>query len=282
MLPSARPYDQYFKICWSFSWVNQQSLKQTLHYSKHPQGTSGGGGRPCVKHLCLTTESQTSPIFTKTSPNGWNKFHTISLYFHLQKIYESRCLDFLVCRKILVFNVYLFSGAVRLIKKTLTKLPRDSCCCGIWLSRTLRQSPTVTPMTQWVRARGLQALQPEDLPWTLNSHIFFFDKVLSIIFFICKLNILIAPLLDWLWRTSGKVLVKYLWKQWTYTKQSTIDSINNGTRISDRNSVIIWGGHFLASTSLIKTQKLCNRYRMFPVLWMVPLDGPLPNQYSSK
>ena len=38
--------------------------------------------------------------------------------------------------------------AVRLIKKTLTKLPRDSCCCGIWLSRTLRQSPTVTPMTQ--------------------------------------------------------------------------------------------------------------------------------------
>ena len=45
----------------------------------------------------------------------------------------------------MVFNVYLFSGAVRLIKKTLTKLPRDSCCCGIWLSRTLRQSPTVTP-----------------------------------------------------------------------------------------------------------------------------------------
>lgn len=45
-------------------------------------------------------------------------------------------------------------------------------------------------MTQWLRARGLQALEPEDLPWTPNSHIFFFDKLLSIIFFICKLNIM--------------------------------------------------------------------------------------------
>ena len=141
----------------------------------------------------------------------------------------------------------MFSGAVRIIKKTLTKLPRDSCCCGIWLSRTLRQSPTVNPMTQWLRARGLQALQPEDLAWTLNSYIFFFDKVLSIIFFICKLNIMILPLLDWLWRTSGKVLVKYLLKQWTYIKQSTIDSINNDTRISDRKSVVTWGGHFFST-----------------------------------
>ena len=123
MLPSARPYDQYFKICWSFSWVNQQSLKQTLHYSKHPQGTSGGGGRPCVKHLCLTTESQTSPIFTKTSPNGWNKFHTISLFFHLQKIYKGRCLDFLVCRKILVLMFTCFQVQLGLLRKHWQSFP---------------------------------------------------------------------------------------------------------------------------------------------------------------
>lgn len=65
-----------------------------------------------------------------------------------------------------VFNVYLFSCAVRVVKKILAKLPRDSLCCGVWLSRTLRQAPTAAPMTQWLRAMDLQ---PEDLTLHLDS-----------------------------------------------------------------------------------------------------------------